>query len=423
MYASIHAPENPAALLPCAQAFSPVVELTAPGVVTLDAGGLDRIFGPPHQVAAAIARRAAELGFRPRIAIASNPDVAVCAARGFAGISLVPYGDEAKFLGSLPLALLSPSRQLAETLERWGIRRFRDLAALPARSLVERLGPEGLRLHELARGTHDRPLVPVEAPLVFAEDLELEDPVDLLEPLAFLLARLLNGLITRLATRALATNELRLRLSLEDKTVHDRVLRLPVPMLDPRAFLKLLHLDLSSHPPQAPVVRIHLAAEPVKPRAAQSGLFIPLAPEPEKLEVTLARLGALVGEANVGSPEPLDTHRPGAFLMRHFSAPRATGALLSPPRPTRLAYRVFRPPRPAKAGDGGPGFSPPAHLYADGIRGNIISFAGPWRTSGDWWEDVPWGRDEWDVALQDGTLYRICCEHASGRWFVEGTYD
>ena len=77
-----------------------------------------------------------------------------------------------------------------------------------------------------------------------------------LEPLSFLLARLLNGLIVRLGARALATNELRLRLKLENGAPHERTLRLPVPMLDARAFLKLLQLDLAAHPPPAAVARI-----------------------------------------------------------------------------------------------------------------------------------------------------------------------
>ena len=132
--------------------FSPVVERTAADTVTLDASGLDRLFGLPQDVAAAIVRRAAETGVRANIALASNPDAAICAARGFAGVGIVPYGDEAKYLGALPLALLRPSAELLETLERWGIRRFQELAALPPLGIAERLGPEGLRLRELARG-------------------------------------------------------------------------------------------------------------------------------------------------------------------------------------------------------------------------------------------------------------------------------
>jgi protein ImuB len=401
-----------------------------------------------------MARRAAETGARANVAMASNPDAATCAARGFGGVSIVPHGDEAKFLGELPLALLGPSPELLETLERWGIRRFRDLAALPPLGIAERLGPEGLRLRELARGEAERKLTPLQEPPRFEEEIELEYPVDLLEPLAFLLARLFNGLTTRLATRALATDELRLRLKLENRAQYERTLRLPVPSLDSKAFLKLAQLDLAAHPPPAPVVHVRVEMNPVRPRAAQSGLFLPAAPEPVKLELTLARIRAIVGEGRVGSPELIDTHRPDAFRMvagadalarprppasvpsrlrvdnecqsaTRGSSPEGTPGrgvrpTLAQSRPAgaRLAFRIFRPPRAARVAldSGQPGF-----VAAQGIRGKVVERAGPWRASGDWWTRDPWSRDEWDIALSDGALYRIYC--APGGWFVEGSYD
>src|SRR4029077_7902535 len=119
-----------------------------------------------HDIANAIARRAK---FPVNIAIAANPDAAIHAARGFQGISIVPEGDEAKFLASLPLTLLSPAEEIAETLARWGIRTFRDLDALPDLGVAARLGEEGVRLQKLARGESSRPLRPVEAPPRFEE--------------------------------------------------------------------------------------------------------------------------------------------------------------------------------------------------------------------------------------------------------------
>jgi protein ImuB len=415
MFAAIHATAGDAEKLPLlAQNFSPQVEQTAANTVALDADGLERIYGLPQQIATALAQHAAEYGLKANVAIASNLDAAVHAARGFTGVSVIPHGDEAKFLGSLPLTLLEPSPELQETLDRWGIRRFHDLAALPELGLAERLGPEGLRLHKLARGVGDRPLIPIEDPLHFAEEMELEYPLDMLDPLAFVLARLLDALCARLRSRGLATNELRLRLKLENSGEHERMLRFPSPMLDPQAFLKLLQLDLSAHPAPAPIVHVWLEAEPVKPRAAQNGLFLPLAPEPEKLEVTLARLKALAGEENVGAPALVDTHRPGAFRMRRFgeqsSVPTAARA--------NAALRIMRPARGARVQMAS---GQPVHVQAEGVRGHVVSCAGPWRTSGDWWTADPWSRDEWDVALSDGALYRIYIEQ--GRWFVEGSYD
>jgi hypothetical protein len=122
---------QPVCLLKLAQEFSPLVEQTAADTVALDAGGLERIHGLPQQIASALACRAVERGLKASVAIAANLDTAVYAARGFAGVSVIPYGDEAKYLGSLPLTLLEPTPEMQETLERWGIRRFRDLAAQP----------------------------------------------------------------------------------------------------------------------------------------------------------------------------------------------------------------------------------------------------------------------------------------------------
>jgi protein ImuB len=413
MFASLHGAGN---LTVLAFEFSPIVEQTAPDTVTFDVSGLDRLFGLPQDVAAAIARRAKETGVEASLALAANPDAAICAARGFRGIHVLPQGDEAKYLGSLPLAVLSPSAELQETLERWGIRRFQDLAALPALGIAERLGPEGLRLRQLARGEVERKLVPLEEPLRFRDELELDYPIELLEPLLFVLSRLLHGLLTRLATRALATNELRLGLGLENRASHNRTLRLPVPALDSRAFLKLLQLDLAAHPPPAPVIKVTLEANPVKPQAAQHGLFIPQAPEPVKLELTVARIQAIVGEGRVGSAELVDTHRPGAFRMVSFGRRPA----VETERQTHvcLALRLFRPPLAARVliEAGSPGF-----VAAKGVRGKVVQSAGPWRTSGDWWTSDPWSRDEWDIALSDGALYLIFCEPRG--WFVEGSYD
>ncbi|HZQ23417.1 MAG TPA: DNA polymerase Y family protein [Terriglobales bacterium] len=457
-----------AALLDCAQSFSPVVENTACDTVLLDLAGLESLFGQPAKIARDLARRASDLGMEANVAVASNPDAALIAARGFPGVTVIAPGKEAERLGQLSLEVLfggfpgseeeKQGQELLDTLERWGVRNLRALAALPEIPLAERLGQRGLHLQKLARGNLKRTLVVVDPVLSFEEAAELEYPLLLLEPLALLLQHMLEQLCARLGSRALATQKLQLKLDLENGCIADeatepanansqkqeaghprtssftRTLQLPVPMLDAKVFLKLLQLDLSAHPPGAPIVKVHLSAEPACARHTQSGLFQPVAPEPEKLELTLARISGLVGEGRAGSIELLDTHRPEAFRMQHFSPGARQNQKASKEQcedqagngAPLTALRIFRPPLGAmvKLRDG-----KPAHVVCERrqeVQGEIVWLAGPWRSSGDWWQQDGWAREEWDIALPAETgmaLYRLTRDLFRGRWFVEGTYD
>jgi protein ImuB len=481
-----------AALLDCAQSFSPCVEDAACDTSLLDLAGMESLLGSLPEIARALHDRAAILGLNANVAVASNPDTAVLAARGLcdaglwgrglcdagtltrAAVTIIPSGKEAERLGSLPLKVLfadqckedqrkeeekKEAARLIDILDRWGIRTLHALAALPSIALSERLGQQGLRLQQLARGAASRTLVPIEAPLIFEEAVELEYPIVLLEPLAFVLNRLLEQICARLASRALAVQELHLTLDLETRPQSNhqpkinnqkfvRALRLPLPMIDPKLFLKLLQLDLNAHPPGAPIVRIHLAAEPARPRPGQAGLFLPPSPEPEKLELTLARIAALVGVNKVGALELLDTHHPEGFRLRRFMAssahpPQKTKELGEEKKteavkeeeirekepPAITALRRFRPAlRAIVTLDQGQ----PAQVVCEKtIQGSVLWKAGPWRSSGDWWEREAWSRNEWDIALQNNVLqntnsialYRLVHDLLEGAWFVEGTYD
>ena len=361
----------------------------------------------------------AQVGLPANIALASNPDAAVHAALGFKGTTVIPAGQEAAILASLPVYLLGGSPEFAATLNTWGIRTFGEFAALPPLGVAARLGDEGVHFQRLARGEGRRLLRLRGEPLEFQEDLEPETPVELLEPLLFLFSLMLNNLCERLRSHSLAANEIRLLLKLERAPNHAVTLRLPVPMLDAKVFLKLLHLELSDRPPQAAVDRISLTLMPVQPRATQHGLFLPSSPEPEKLEITLARIRSLVGAPNIGAPEPLDTYRPDRFQMRSLalSKPPALAAAAAP----KLALRRFRPPCPAQvwcaAGD------QPAKLSSPKGAGRVSACSGPWRTSGDWWTADPWDRLEWDVEISNLGLFRIYRDCQTGQWHIEGSYD
>jgi protein ImuB len=379
--------------------------------------------------------------------VAANSDAAIHSARSFKGVTVIPAGEESLQLGNLPLKMLDYSladiekervEEIGETLELWGLRTFSDFAGLPLRGIAQRLGQAGVRLQKLAQGRSDRHLVLVQPPIGFEQSLELEHPVAELEPLSFILSRLLNQLCANLHSHALATNELRLRLKLEDRTDHERAITLPVPMRNPKTLLRLLLFEIEAQPPQAAIISVTIAAEPVQPRVAQTGLFIPLAPEPEKLELTLARLAKLVGADKVGSPELLDTHRPDAFRMKRFNLSSGQKRLRRNRqsaignRQCVMGFRVFRPPWRAEVQTI---HGRPARIRAHNVnssclvRGKIICASGPWRTSGDWWRTDIWARDEWDIAVADSipeqsdVLCRIYRDLQSEEWFIEGMYD
>jgi len=430
------------ALIECALAFSPLVESTAAGAVLFEIAGTNRVFGPPQKLARQIVQSAARLGIEVNVASAENPDAALIAAKGRTGTSIVHSGEERKCLSALTINVLSPTTEQAEILDAWGIRTCGDLAALPTVPLVERLGQEGLRLHTLARGEVQRSLIAVDPPRNIEERIELEDSVTDLESLAFLLNRLLNQISARLRIRGVVTDEIRLRLDLEihrDRELHEEVqptrsavferrLKFPVPIGDTKALLKLLQLDLAAHNPGAPVKSVAIEAMPAKPRYTQTGLFTPRAPESERLEVTLARLRAVVGEADeqgrnrVGAPQVCDSHKPDDFQVVPFTAAATQASEYSFSQKSEVALNVFRPPLPARVRRRG---SKPVHIAFAELSAPIICAAGPWFTSGLWWQDSErWDREEWDIAirLEPGLgLYRIFKE--SQRWFVEGLYD
>ena len=430
--------------------------------------------------------------------------------------------------------------RLLDVLSKWGIRTLGEFAALPGPEVYERLGGLGVMWQRLASGEDSRPLVPWVDEVPFEATLELEWPVDELEPLSFVLARLLEPLSLRLEQADRGAAVLHTALRLTTKAVVTRTLQLPTPMRDPKTLRTLILLDLESHPPAAAVDTVRVFIEPTPGRVLQWTLLDRAQPAPEQVSTLVARLSALMGNGHVGSPRLLDSWRPGAFEMAEFTAGlpaacladqpslklrRSAEALaqaeaaggreggigdrkggLCEPASLRLALRRFRLPIPARVqmAEGRP-----VRVITDrhGLSsGAITNAAGPWRTSGEWWQverdiqaesrrsslehaderrrmgqvgrvgetghmrrqvgddwsssshsashspDPPhplalaqdleratarprhsglpaatvgqsWDRDEWDVAMHDGTIYRLSVERSAGQWFLEGIID
>jgi protein ImuB len=386
----------------------------------------------------------------------------------------------------------------SQTFTAWGLRTLGELAALPAADLVSRLGRPALVWQAIARGEDVRPLVPTLPEERFESSLELEWPIEGLEPLSFVLTRLLEPLSMRLERRDRGAAVLHVLLSLvtrrqetgpglergSEREVYMRRLELPSPMHDVRALRTLAMLDLESHPPPAAIDRVTVVIDPTPGRVLQHTLYARPHPTPDELSTLLARLGALMGQDRIGAATTVDTYRPGAFAMTRFKTEhksacglskreRASG--VSPSLPGAL--RRCRQPVPARVAvvEGRP-----VRVTTDRqgfVGGAVTACAGPWRSSGEWWElghwgprggalgekravgsargpsereraseasgggapravsKIPhawsqvgrgphaWSKDEWDVALNDGAVYRIFHDRQTDGWFIDAIVD
>jgi protein ImuB len=469
---STSSPTATKTLLEIVQAFTPRYERHRADLVTMDVTGLERLMqftAARGALPTASAARGAEgsawqtLGEElvraltrqelcAHVAVAGTRAAALVLAYARPGLTVIDHGDEAAALAPVPVDVLiplagylAPARAskardrghepaAVAVFKQWALRTLGELAALPAPDLMARLGQQTPVWQAIARGEDIRPLVPTEPEECFDASLELEWPIEGLEPLSFVLTRLLEPLSTRLERRDRGAAVLHVMLELVTRDVHVRHLQLPSPLRDVRTLRTLALLDIESHPPDAAVDGVQVVIDPTPGRVWQHTLFTRACPTPERLSTLLARLGAVMGHDRIGAPALLDTHRPGAFVMHPFATDPApvTGNPSRTERPgiVESALRRCRQPVPARVVvDAGR----PVRVSTDRrgfTGGTVLESTGPWRTSGHWWavdETAPsaaaWDRDEWDVALSDGALYRVFHDRVSDAWFIEGMFD
>ena len=483
LYACLYrppAPDSHFSLITIAQEFSPRYEQHRDDLVSVDVSGLTRLLGPARTIGEEMRREAAARGVRVHVAIAGTRIATVLLAQARPGLTVIAPGDEAEALASLPIAILETLERyevrsskdegeaeaartsdfVLRTARRWGLKTLGDLASLPTADLVSRLGRPARVWQTMARGEDLRPLVPMLEEERFEASLDLEWPIADLEPLSFVLTRLLEPLSTRLERRDRGAAVLHVLLRLVTRETTARRLELPSPMRDVRALRTLALLDLETHPAEAAIDRVTIVIDPTPGRVVQHTLYTRAQPTPEQLSTLLARLGALMGQDRFGVPAAIDTDRPGAFAMKPFATDHdlardaaIVASAAVQPYDLRSVLRRCRQPVPARVAvaDGRP-----VRVTTDrrGFAGGTVTHcAGPWRTSGDWWAEgksearsqksevqvqgadchvptsgaagagAPWNRDEWDVSLNDGAVYRVFRDRDADRWFIDAIVD
>jgi protein ImuB len=423
------------ALLEACLSVSPRIEDSAPGLVHVDLGGLQRLFGDATEVGRRLRRQAAGVGLEARVGIAASRAAAGVATRVGPPVHVLAAGVERASLASVSLSVLEWPPELVAAFTRWGLATLGDLAGLPRQGVGARLGRAGVAAHDLATGI-DRVPFRVWTPPPFWEEAQgLEWEIATLPALVPLLQRVLERLCARLAAAHLVVDTLEVRLALASGGHHARSMALAAPLGDAAPIASLLALDIEAHPPPAAVTGVGLRALVVPRRAVTGRLWQPPVPAPRDLAAVLARLTLLVGSANVGRPVVVDSHRPDHYTLAPFDGASddqaiGTGDVTDSSRPHDdeapapagpLALRRVRPPRRVDVDvhDGRP-----ARVRDTlGLDAAVETSAGPWRLSGHWWDTDAWARDEWDVALSDHTVWRLAHDRLTDAWFLDALYD
>jgi len=415
-------------LLECAGRFSPRIEEFTEEegfICVLDISGTERLLGPSQLLAKDMLACARALGIAACATIAHNFHVAVALAKGTASgdIWTVSLGQEAVALASLPLTVINLTEEQTQLFSLWGIHTLGALADLPEKSLIARMGQAGKHLLQLACGVAPHLFQPVEPTFSLIERIELDTPLELLDALLFVVNIMLDQLILRATARILALASVSIRLTLEDATAQNLTVSPAQPTNEKHIWLKLIHLELEARPPGAAILSVVLEAEPGRTSKVQLGLFFPQLPEPSRLEVTLARLRALVGDGNVGSPVLKDTNQLDGFSMEPFRIQAAQSQEIVP-KPFRPAMRMLRLAEAAAVTL--QGRRPIAFTFRKD-RYSVENAYGPWAISGEWWAESPWRYDQWDIVARsrDGNILCCCLVHnqSQGDWRMTALYD
>lgn len=396
-------------LLQAAQGLSPFVESTGPGIATVElppekhfteTDFEERIVGPLKR-----------LGFRVRVGVADNADLALLAARYADPVRIVTEPES--FLQDLPTAALDPEPDLLSVLDGWGIRTIGELTELPMTKVCERLGSRALQLWQRARGGQPRPLKIVKIPEAFEEKTDLEYPIETLEPLLFLLKDFLERLSCRLEQVYRVMARLRLVLRFDDGTTYEKCFAIPSPTRNVALLCRMLQTHLENFTASSPIVGLELKATPALPSSEQSGLLERGLKDPNQFADTLARLQALVGADRVGVPHVEDSHRPDAVTVE----PYVEKPMLPTATPlTGLPLFRFRPPLAATVRTEA---EKPSYIASPRFQGRVSEALGPWKMRGNWWDLLAWAREEWDVATENG-FYRLA--RIGKHWVIEGIY-
>lgn len=401
---------------------SPQVEPTRPGCLTLQV--------PSHQPSEVLAEAVGgvmehlrQSDLYTRAASAPTPQLAELAA--IAGESLrfkhLRNAERVRQFLEAQLLTLHPAidAKQAALLEGWGIRSLGQMARLPRQALSERLGKDFATIWDDLNARQPRPLRFATPEPDYRESYDLEEPLEHLEGVLFLLGRAAEALELQLRMAGKLARSLTLELRIESGLEYRKQIRLPEATRHSGLLLRVMGQHLENVPLDGPVCAASLAVEPVAPLHRQSGLFESSLRNPWRLTETLDQLSGLLGEKAFGQPARRDTHRPDAFCLTALAEELSPWTPPQGPPLMGPRLRRFRPPLPVAVSYRE---EKPVALNGGPRPGKIVQASLPEAGSGDWWTERPWGGTAWDIEILGGGLFRVYRDFQGQSW-LEGVYD
>ncbi len=395
---------------------SPLIDSNVEGTAYLDMRG---IAGSPQEWIAQAKNAIAHVALPFRAGIAENKFAARAAAIVRDG-TLCGNGEECRLVAPLKVGTLDVEPEVIARLELLGITTLEQLAALPHGPFVRRFGTRASRWHQNAQGIDRTPFLPRAHQLQITAALYGEGSVEYEEQVYFALRMLVERLhedLNRLGKRAAL---LQLQLECENGDRPEVVVRIAQPTAERTMLFDLLRANVEGLRFDSPITGLRLQATELESGGTPATLFSGSDPDPRAVELALARLESALGTTATRASLVPANRLESKFTYERFgriparsnephSVDEPNAHILAPPQLRLLKVReidvVTLEDAPSFVG------SPPQ---------TVLRFAGPWRIDEAWF-DRRIARDEYDVLLEDGSLYRIFRQGA--HWYLRGAYD
>ena len=314
----------------------------------------------------------------------------------------------------------TPDKILA-ALKQLGIRTIEDFLKFPAPTWGSRFGTPGLLIAQRANDATSLPwpLFTRQEHVMETVDIDESNAIQNLEPLLFILKRLLNRLMVRLRGRAERMGTLELVIKQEPystirKPERRWIIDFPLPQSNLQTILAIMRerLDrtLSTEPLESPVVFLSLQALETSPwHGSQTNLFSRKEKEHEAWTSLIARITERVGKGRSFLASPIEHYCPERAWQKTMELP-STVSLPFPKRPLRL---LKHPERIKKSH---------SSIACGTTQWNIIETDGPEHLCGEWW-DHSFDRNYYTIHTHTGERLWIFQIPDSNACYLHGYFD